>query len=262
MFQYIYSTFFYEPVLNLLVFLYNISPGHDLGIAIILLTLVIKIILLPLSKKSLKSQKALQELQPKIEEIKRKYKNKKEEMSRAMMKLYKDNKVNPFSSCLPLIIQLPFLLAVFRVFRNGFDNSSLDLVYSFISKPEVINSISLGFIDLSAKNNIYLAVAAGLAQFWQTKMMMAKRPVEKTPGAKDEDMMAIMNKQAMYFMPLLTVFIAYTFPAGLALYWLTTTLLTVFQQLYIFKKEPISDSKNPELSAKENKIIKGEVIKK
>jgi len=262
MFQYLYSTFFYEPVLNLLVFLYNISPGHDLGIAIILLTLVIKIILLPLSKKSLKSQKALQELQPKIEEIKRKFKNKKEEMSRAMMSLYKENKVNPFSSCLPLIIQLPFLLAVFRVFRNGFNNSSLDLVYSFINKPEVINSISLGFVDLSAKNNIYLAVAAGLAQFWQTKMMMTKRPAKKTPGAKDEDMMAIMNKQAMYFMPLLTVFIAYTFPAGLALYWLTTTLLTVFQQLYIFKKEPISDTKNLKLPEKENKTIKGEIIKK
>ena len=153
----IYLTLFYKPVLNLLVFLYNIIPGHDLGIAIILLTVIIKLILLPLSKKSLKSQKAMQELQPKIDEIKRKYKDKKEEMSRAMMSLYKENKVNPFSSCLPLIIQLPFLLAVFRVFRNGFNNSSLALVYSFIHKPEVINSISFGFVDLSAKNNIYLA---------------------------------------------------------------------------------------------------------
>ena len=262
MLQYIYSTFFYIPVLNLLVFLYNITPGHDLGVAIVLLTIVIKVILLPLSKKSLKSQKALQELQPKIEEIKRKFKDKKEEMSRAMMSLYKENKVNPFSSCLPLIIQLPFLLAVFKVFRNGFDSSALVLVYGFIYKPEVINSISLGFIDLSAKNNIYLAVAAGLAQFWQTKMMMSKRPAEKSPGAKDEDMMAIMNKQMMYFMPLLTVFIAYSFPAGLALYWLTTTLLTVFQQLYIFRKEPVKDSPDsPQIEKEKNKVIEGKVIK-
>ncbi|RLC36379.1 hypothetical protein DRH27_05310 [Candidatus Falkowbacteria bacterium] len=261
MLQYIYLTLFYKPVLNLLVFLYNITPGHDLGIAIILLTVIIKLILLPLSKKSLKSQKALQELQPKIEEIKRKFKDKKEEMSRAMMALYKENKVNPFSSCLPLIIQLPFLLAVFRVFRNGFNNSSLDLVYNFINKPETINSISLGFLDLSATHNIYLAVAAGIAQFWQTKMMMAKRPTEKTPGAKDEDMMAIINKQSMYFMPLLTVYIAYTFPAGLALYWLTTTILTALQQLYIFNKKPILNS-NKILIEKENKIIEGKIIKK
>ena len=93
----IFQTIFYQPILNLLVFLYNIIPGHDIGLAIILMTIVIKLILLPLSKQSIKSQKALQELQPKIEEIKKKYAN-KEEQGRAMMQLYKQEKVNPFSS--------------------------------------------------------------------------------------------------------------------------------------------------------------------
>ncbi|MCK5211168.1 membrane protein insertase YidC, partial [Candidatus Parcubacteria bacterium] len=111
-----FQTFFYQPVLNLLVFLYNIVPGNDLGIAIILLTVVIKLLLLPLSKKSIKSQKALQDLQPQTEELKKKFKDNKEAMSKAMLELYKKNKVNPFSSCLPLIVQLPFLFAVFRVF--------------------------------------------------------------------------------------------------------------------------------------------------
>ncbi len=254
-----FQTFFYQPILNLVVFLYNIVPGHDLGIAIILLTIIIKLVLLPLSKKSIKSQKALQDLQPKIEEIKKKYANKKEEMGKAMMALYKDNKVNPFSSCLPLIVQLPFLIAVFRVFRDGFEDGALNLVYSFIERPDAINSISFGFLDLSERS-IILAVLAGLAQYWQAKMMMAKKPAVSTPGAKDENMMAMMNKQMMYFMPVLTVFFAMTFPAGLALYWLVTTLLMGLQQVYLFKKK--DDSNNgSDKKDKNKKIVEGEVVK-
>jgi len=232
----IFNLIFYQPILNLLVFLYNIVPGHDIGVAIIIMTVIIKLILLPLSKQSIKSQKSLQELQPKIDEIKKKYADKKEEQGRAMMQLYKENKVNPFSSCLPLLIQLPFLWAVFMVFRDGLGGKSLDLVYSFIYQPEIINTVSLGFINL-AKPNVVLAILAGLAQFWQAKMMITKRPEVKGNGAKDEDMMAIMNKQMVYMMPALTVFIGLSFPGGLALYWLVTTLLTALQQLYLFKQK-------------------------
>ncbi len=231
-----FQVLFYQPVLNLLVFLYNIVPGHDLGIAIILLTIIIKLLLLPLSRQSIKSQKALQDLQPEIEEIKKKYKDNREEMSRAMMELYKKHKVNPFSSCLPLLIQMPFLFAVFRVFRDGLSNGALNLVYPFMHRPETINHIAFGFLNLSAKN-IYIAILAGLAQFWQTKMLSTKKPVIKSAGAQDESMMAIMNKQMQFFMPLLTVFFAASFPAGLALYWLVTTLLTGLQQLYLFRKQ-------------------------
>ncbi len=229
-----FTTLFYQPILNLLVFLYDIVPGNDLGIAIILLTVVIKLLLLPLSKKSIKSQKALQELQPKIQELKEKYKDKKEEMGKAMLELYKENKVNPFSSCLPLLIQFPFLIAVFRVFRNGFGNGALDLVYGFIEKPEIINTFSMGFLELSEPNRV-LAVLAGLAQFAQVKMLSSKKPEIKKPEAKDEDMMAIMNKQMTFMMPALTVFIGFTLPGGLTLYWFITTLLTVAQQVFIFK---------------------------
>jgi len=232
----IFNVVFYQPILNLLVFLYNVVPGHDIGLAIIIMTVVIKLILLPLSKQSIKSQRSLQELQPKIDEIKKKYAGNKEEQGRAMMQLYKQEKVNPFSSCLPLLIQLPFLWAVFMVFQAGLSGKSLNLVYPFIYQPEFINTMSLGFINL-AKPNVVLAVLAGLAQFWQAKMMTTKRPEVKGSGAKDEDMMAIMNKQMLYMMPALTVFIGLSFPGGLALYWLVTTLLTALQQLYLFKQK-------------------------
>ncbi|MDD4901002.1 MAG: YidC/Oxa1 family membrane protein insertase [Patescibacteria group bacterium] len=232
----IFHVVFYQPILNLLVFLYNIIPGHDIGLAIIVMTIVIKAILLPLSKQSIKSQKSLSSLQPKIDEIKKQYANNKEEQGRAMMRLYKEEKINPFSSCLPLLIQLPFLWAVFIVFRDGLSNQALNNIYSFIYNPGTINAISLGFIDL-AKPNIVLAILAGAAQFWQAKMMTTKRPEVKGAGAKDEDMMAIMNKQMLYVMPILTVVIGMTFPGGLALYWLVTTVLTALQQLYLFKQK-------------------------
>lgn len=245
----LFHTFLYEPILNLLVFLYNVVPGHDLGIAIILLTIIIKIVLLPLSKQSIKSQKALQELQPKINEIKAKYASNKEEMGRAMMDLYKQNKVNPFSSCLPLLIQLPFFFAVFKVFKDGLNETTLNFVYPFIDKPQEISSTFLGLVDLS-KPSVVLAVLAGGAQFWQAKMMITKKAEVKAEGAKDENIMAAMNKQMLYFMPAITIFIGITLPGGLSLYWFVITILTVLHQIYIFRKD------------KEiGKVIEGEVIK-
>jgi YidC/Oxa1 family membrane protein insertase len=234
--SYLFTTIFYQPILNLLVFLYNIIPGHDIGVAIILMTVVIRMILWPLSRQSIKSQKALQDLQPKIEALKKQYANNQQEMGKAMLVLYKENKVNPFSSCLPLLVQLPFLWAVFRVFQTGLTNGSLNLVYSFITRPETINSISLGFLNL-AKPNYVLAVLAGLAQFWQAKMLMSKKPVIDAPDSKDESMAAIMNKQMLYMMPVMTVIIGLTLPGGLSLYWLVTTVLTVVQQKLMFRKK-------------------------
>jgi len=239
----IFQVVFYQPILNLLIFLYNIIPGNDLGLAIIAMTVIIKLILLPLSKQSIRSQKSLQDLQPKINELKKRYADNKGAMGKAMMELYRQEKVNPFSSCLPLLIQLPFLWAVFGVFRNGLNSQSLNLVYSFIHRPEIINPLSFGLIDLS-KPNVVLAVLAGLAQFWQAKMMSTKRSPLKSKGSRDEDMMAIMNKQMLYFMPALTVFIGLTFPGGLALYWLTTTVLTALQQLYLFKRQERDNEQN------------------
>ena len=252
--SHIFQVVFYQPILNLLVFLYNTISFHDLGLAIIFLTIAIKGLLWPLSQKSIKAQKSLQDLQPKINAVKAQYKDNKQEQGQAMIKLYKDNKINPFSSCLPLLIQLPFLLAVFQVFRDGLNNK-LSLVYPFIERPEVINTMAFGFLDLS-KPNIYLAILAGLAQFWQAKMMMTKRAAIKTEGAKDEDMAAIMNKQMLYFMPALTVFIGWTLPGGLTMYWFIVTLLTAVQQLVVFKKHNQSQTQ-----IESKKVIDDEVVK-
>ncbi len=252
--SHIFQSVFYQPILNLLVFLYNTISFHDLGLAIIFLTIAIKAILWPLSQKSIKAQKSLQDLQPKINAVKEQYKDDKQKQGQAMMQLYKDHKINPFSSCLPLLIQLPFLIAVFQVFSDGLNNK-LSLVYPFIEKPEVINTMAFGFLDLS-KPNIYLAVLAGLAQFWQAKMMITKKAAVKAEGSKDEDMAAIMNKQMLYMMPALTVFIGWTLPGGLTMYWFIVTVLTAVQQLLVFKKH---NKEQAQLG--EKKVLDGEIVK-
>lgn len=233
--SFIFHVVFYQPILNLLVFFYNIIPTHDLGLAIIVVTVLIKLILFPLSQQSIKSQKQLQEIQPKIEEAKSKFANNKEEMARATMALYKEHKVNPFSSCLPLLVQLPFFFAVFQVFRDFGKADAMKYVYKFNHLPEIHSTMGLlGLIDLS-KPNYLLAILAGLAQFWQAKMFSTKKPEVKTNDSKDENMAAIMNKQMLYMMPALTIFIGFTLPSGLSLYWFVTTILTVLQQIYVFK---------------------------
>lgn len=229
-----FTIFFYQPLLNLLVWLHNILPGSDFGWAIIALTVLVKIILHPLSAKSLKSQKALQELQPKVDALKEKHKGDKEAMGRAMIELYRQEKVSPFSSCLPILVQLPFLIAIYQVLRDGLQNGSLSKLYPFVSRPEAVSTVWLGIFDLT-KANIYLAVLTGIFQFWQTKML-SHRPQPLIPGSKDESMQSMMNKQMMYFMPIVTVVIGATLPGGLALYWLTNTLATLVEQVFVFRR--------------------------
>ncbi|MGC9048952.1 MAG: YidC/Oxa1 family membrane protein insertase [Patescibacteria group bacterium] len=232
----LFNLILYQPLLNLLVFLYNVLPGHDLGLAIIILTIIIRLILWPLSQRSVKAQKSLQELQPKLKLLQEKYKEDKQKLAMAMMQLYRENKINPFASFIPILIQLPILIAVYRVFWKGLGAREL-VLYPFIHNPGILNTISFGFLDL-ARPNLILAIITGLVQYWQTKMLVKKRPPQefvKKDGAKDENMMAIMNRQMSFMMPLFTVFIGITLPSGLMIYWLIGLLLTILQQKITFK---------------------------
>jgi len=267
----IFNTFLYQPLLNIFVALYNLIPGHDVGIVIIVITILLRIALYPLTNKSLKAQKDLQELQPKLEEIKTKYKDDKQGQAQATMELYKNNKVNPFASCLPLIVQLVILIALYQVLRNMLD-PAYDIashLYSFVKNPGVINQISFGFLNLAEKS-IVLAVLAGAAQFWQAKSMSTKRPpVASGVGGKDEGMMVIMNKQMLYMMPVMTVFIGISLPAGLTLYWFWSTLLMALQQVWLFSAKgaasasgmgPTSGGKDGP-STGDTKVIEGKIAK-
>lgn len=245
----IFYVFLFQPIFNLLVWLYNLVPGGDMGIAIILLTIIIKLLLWPLMSSSLKSQKAMQSLQPKLDALKIEYKDDKEGLSKAMMALYQTEKVNPLASCLPIVIQLPVLIALYRVLFHGFDVAALNQLYPFIHNPGQIHTMFLGLIDLG-KTNIWLAVIAGVLQFFQTRMMITRQPpkqVAKKEGAQDESMLASMNKSMMYMMPVMTVLIGIKLPGGLTLYWVTVTVFSIVQQWWVFqqkeKGEKVASSK-------------------
>lgn len=244
----LFNTILYEPLLNLLMYFYKIIPGHDLGVAIIAVTIIIKFILFLPSLSSIKSQKAIQDIQPKIDEIKKKYKENKEQQTKELMRIYRENKVNPFSSCLPLLIQLPILIALYRVFMGGLNtdpqtgilvSEQLNHLYGplreFFSN-QTISPLLFNWLNL-AKPFWGFAVLAGIFQFWQSKMLILRKPVAKVPGAKDEGMASAMNKQMLYFMPLITVFFGITFPAGLTLYWMISTLFMVGQQYYFLRRK-------------------------
>lgn len=236
----LFEALLYQPLFNFFVGLYNLIP--DVGVVIIILTVIIKLVLYPLTKKSIKAQKSLSELQPKLEELKKKYKEKdqQQQLAQETMKLYKEHKVNPFGSCLPILVQLPIFLALYWVLRAGLTSDNFDLLYSFVANPEHINPMGFGIVDLSrgqSLESLGLGLLAGIAQWWQAKMMTSKKPPKAAgEGGKDEGMAAMMNKQMLYFMPVVTVLIGYQLPAGLALYWLLSTVLTGLQQVVVFKK--------------------------
>ena len=232
---YILYVIFYQPLYNLLVLIYNLLPNHDLGLAIIILTLVVKAALFPISWKQIQSQKSLQDMQPKLDELKRKFKDDKQAQMQAQVQLFQEHKINPLSSCLPILIQLPFLIAIYRVFIAGLGDSGLSGLYPFIHNPGHLNTMLFGLVDLTKTGTFVLPIAAGLLQGLQVWMLNTKRP-PKVAGAQDEDMAVIMNRQMMVIMPIMTAFIGYRLPCGLALYWMVNVLITVAQQLVFLRK--------------------------
>jgi len=243
----------YDPLYNMLIGLYDTVSFADFGIAIILTTIILKLFLIPLSRKQIESQKGLQEIQPKIKELQKKHKDDKEKQAKEIMALYKKEKINPLGGCLPLIIQLVFFIAIYRILIDVSGAEfvvNADLLYPFVSNPGKVETDFLGIIDLT-QPNIVLAVITAAAQYWQMKMMMKnreketkKKEIKEEKALKDKstkenkkpepaDFAQMMNTQMLYIFPVLTLFIGVTFGAGLILYWLTSTLFMIAQQWYI-----------------------------
>lgn len=233
-----FNIILYQPLFNILVLLYEYFPGHDFGIAVIILTILIKILFYPLGIQAIKSQKALQELQPKIEELQKKFKDDKEKQLRAMMELYKKEKINPLAGFLPLLVQLPILIALYRVFWKGFQPGEMIWLYNFVPNPGSIDPDFLVIVNLS-QPNVVLAIIAGSLQFIQTKMFVpSKREGRqvKNPGAQFSKM---FQKQMIYFFPILTVLILLNLPSALGLYWLVMSLFSIIQQYFFLKPKSI-----------------------
>lgn len=224
-----FYTILYQPLFNLLIFFYNHLPFGGLGVSVIIITLIIKFALYPLSKKATKSQKELQDIQPEIKKIQEKYKEDKETQAKKVMEFYKEKKINPFSGILPLFIQLPILIVLLRIFIQGFESEEISKhLYTFISNPGVIDYMFLGAIDLSSPS-VLLAIIAAVGQFLQMKLFV-------TPKKKSEGVMGNIQTQMLYILPGVTFFILLKLPAVVGIYWIVTVIFSIFQQ-YLIKKD-------------------------
>lgn len=244
-----FNTIFYEPIYNALVFLVNVTPGGDIGLAIILLTIIIKFILLPLHRKAIVSQIRLKQLEPKINEIKEKYKDKQEQAAKTF-ELYKQEKINPLSGCLPILIQLPIIFALYKVFLNGFDFTSIENLYSFVKAPDVVNINFLGVFDLGARN-LFLAVLAGITQYFQIDLAVKRNPAVKNDGSMQANISNMMSKQMRFVMPVFVGFISYQISGAIALYWSVNNIFTTVQEVLINRK-----------MAKKQEVLQAEIINK
>lgn len=231
-----FNTVLYQPLYNLLIFFVWLTPNHSIGWAIVLLTLLIRFALLPLSLKGARAQVKLQALQPKVNKLRAEIKD-QQEQGKALMALYKKEGVSPFGSCLIALVQLPILIVLYQVFRAGLNLDSFNLIYSFMPKPESMQSVFLG-VDLTKNNPLVYPILAGATQFALSYLMMP--PKKNNTKANANDPMAMMNKQMLFIFPLMTFVFARSMPAALSLYWVVTTLFSIAQQIYIninIKKE-------------------------
>lgn len=212
-----------EFLSNTIQFFYTLTAKAGIpnyGLAIILFTILVKIILFPLTRSQIKSMRAMQEIQPKLKEIQEKHKNNPQKAQQLMLELYQKNGVNPFSGCLPLLIQMPILFALFSALRNFFDPQL---------HPAYVNLEHASFFwitNLGSPDPIILPILAAVFTFLQQKVSTSSN-VDQT------------QKTMLYVMPIFMGWIARNFPAGLALYWVVYSIISGLEQL-ILRRQPVA----------------------
>lgn len=237
----LFTTFFFNPLYNALVFLIDIIPGADVGFAVIALTVFVKLVLFPLSKSAVRTQIKMREIQGELDEIKEKYKNDREGMGRALLDLYKVNKINPFSGILLIFIQLPVILALYWVvYKGGLPTINTEVLYSFISIPENVNMDFLGFFHIAESKSVILALLAAVTQHLQARFSFPKQDQapKSDPNKIDfkNDLMRGMQIQIKWVLPIFVFFISYGLISAVALYWTVSNLFSIGQEIYIREK--------------------------
>lgn len=248
----IFNNVFYEPLLNGLIWLIDILPFHDIGFAVIILTLAIRFLIFPLTHRAFVTQIKIKKLEPDLKNIKEKFKSNSQEQAKKTMELYRQHGINPFSGFLTLLIQIPVFFALYKIFTAGF-NFDLSHLYSFISMPENFNLKFLGLFDM-IKSSYVLAFLTGLTQFIQ--MRLALPPVKKEPAAKTsfkDDFARSLNFQMRYIMPVFIFFIVSRLSSAIGLYWTTMNIFAIVHETIVRKKaEKLYGTAN-----KNNQIIAG-----
>lgn len=229
----LFHAVFYDPIYNALVALVAFVPGSDVGIAIIILTIGIRLILLPFSLAATRTQRAMKLLEPKLKELKEKHKNDKEKEALETLALYREAEVNPFASILTVFIQIPVLLALYWVFiYEPFPIINMARLYALTPVPHNVSLLFIGFISVASKSMI-LAVLAGLTQLLQAHMTITGTMKLSPQTGMQGDFQKIIGMQLKYVFPFLIATISYTTSGAIALYFITTNLAGSLQEWYM-----------------------------
>lgn len=248
----LWNAVFYKPIYNALILLITYLPYHDLGFAIILLTILIRTILLIPNNKAMRSQQKLQDIQPKLEKIKEKYKGDQQKISLETMNVWKEGKVNPLGSCLPMLLQFPFLIALFYVIKGGLNPDNAHLLYTNYQNFDFhnINVIFLGILDLTKANIYVLPFVIGGLQFIQLRLTTnnnKKKENKDDKKDKKKNELAAATGMMTYFMPVMIAVFTASLPAGVGLYWGISTSYGILQQIYVNKTKTKSKEKNDDV---------------
>jgi YidC/Oxa1 family membrane protein insertase len=234
-----FQTIFVQPLFNLLFAIYGFLPGHDFGLAVIALTILVRLAMWPLVSRQLKSQKVMQSLAPEVARVRQEAKGDRQLETQMLMNLYKEKGTSPFAPILPLLIQLPIFFALYIVFRDAVHPDKIaSLTYDAVEKiPAVASVIAhnalfrpelLGVVDLT-KPNVFLALIAGLAQYYQSRMLQPKQKPQ-------DDQAKIMSSMVIVF-PILTFLVGLSLPSALALYWAVTSIVASLQQYMVLRQD-------------------------
>jgi YidC/Oxa1 family membrane protein insertase len=233
---FLYNEVLLRPLFNLLVGITNAVPAHNVGLSILAVTLIVRLLLLPPSLHQARqlqtNQRKMEGLKAELKKIQREHKDDAAKKAEATMALYRQAGINPASGCLPLLIQLPILIALYRVFFIGLSPETFHLLYSFVDPPAAAQLVFIG-IDLT-QPSLRLAILAGISQFALMRLATPAAPQLSGDSEQSAQMMVSMQKNMAYIFPAMTVFVSLQLPAALALYWVASTLFGIVQQ-YLFK---------------------------
>ncbi|MBU6389946.1 membrane protein insertase YidC [Patescibacteria group bacterium] len=232
MISHIFSVVIYIPLYNGLITVMDVLPFADAGVAVIVFTFLVKLVLFPLSQRAVRTGLRMKMYETDLAAIKEKHKDNQEAYTKAVMDFYREKKINPLSSIVLALIQIPIILALYYIFyRGGLPHIDTDLLYAFVRAPQV-NMRFLGLIDIT-KGSLILAVLVAVSQYFQVRFSM---PVRKQPAggtSMKDDFGRTLNLQMRYFLPAFVGVVAYNISGAVSLYWITSNLFAIGQEMYV-----------------------------
>jgi YidC/Oxa1 family membrane protein insertase len=233
-----FQTILIKPLYNIFIFLIGVVPHGDVGLAIIALTVLVRVIAYPAFSASIKTQMGMQAVQGEVDEINKKYKDNPEEKAKQTMELFKEKEIRPFAGFVALFVQIPIFIALYYAFfREGLPNINTALLYPFVHAPALVNVSFLGFLNLLAKNNILLAVAVAFLQYLVMHFSLARAPKPKSKVPNDrEAAMRMQQNMMLYFLPTIMGVLSYTLIGAVGLYFATGSVFSLGQEWLIRKQ--------------------------